>query len=62
MLVTLEGIVTPVSLVRYENAESPMLVTEYPPKLDGMVIVPEVEDDTAHWESPPIVALPSDTV
>ena len=64
MLVTLSGIVTLVKLVQLSNAYFPMLVTEYPPNFDGMVIAPEVEVDTAGVDNvpPPTDALPFDTV
>ena len=43
MFVTLLGIVTLVRNEQPENASSPMLVTGYLPRVDGIVIAPEVD-------------------
>ena len=56
MLTTPSGIVTFVSEVQLEKAELPMLVTEQPPRDEGIVIAPAVV-----FGMPSIFAFPFDT-
>ena len=59
MRVTLFGIVTLVRDEQPENASSSMLVTGYLPRVDGIVIAPDVDRGMAEVEySPPRLALP----
>jgi hypothetical protein len=63
ILVTLLGIVTLLRDLQSENALSPMLVTGHPPRVEGIIIAPEVDSRMAQVEnSLPRLALPSETV
>ena len=48
MLVTLGGIIIDVNPLHKENAYAPMLVTGFPPSIEGIVIAPAVEAGIAH--------------
>ena len=64
MLVTLFGIVTLVKPLQSENAYSPILVTGYPLRVEGMMIAPFVDDGIAGVFQLPLLisALPLDTL